>query len=75
MEQKKRWSDFTSAQKAAIVATGTVEVVLTVVALVDLSRRPRSQVRGPKALWVLGCAVQPVGPVAYLMAGRRSAAE
>lgn len=75
MEQKKRWSDFTSAQKAAIVATGTVEVVLTVVALVDLSRRPRSQVRGPKALWVLGCAVQPVGPVAYLMAGRRAAAE
>lgn len=75
MEQKKQWSDFTPAQKAAIVASGTVEVVLTVVALVDLSRRPRSQVRGPKALWVLGCAVQPVGPVAYLLAGRRPATE
>ena len=49
-----------------------IEVVLTTVALADLARRPRTQVRGPKPLWVLGCIVQPLGPIAYLAIGRRS---
>lgn len=71
--EQKRWRDFTPAQKATIVAAGAVEVVLTTVALVDLVRRPSAQVRGPKLVWVAGCAVQPVGPVAYLVLGRRRA--
>jgi hypothetical protein len=69
--QKKRWSDLTSRQRTAIVIAGGVEVVLTTAALVDLARRPGSQVRGSKALWAVGCFVQPVGPVAYLTLGRR----
>lgn len=71
MEQKKRWSDFTPRQKRAIVVAGTVEVVLTTVALRDLVRRPKAGVRGPKLVWALGCTVQPVGPIAYLVLGRR----
>lgn len=54
----------------AIVALASVELALTATALVDLARRPAAQVRGPKALWALGCFVQPVGPVAYLAVGR-----
>jgi Phospholipase_D-nuclease N-terminal len=69
---KKRWSDFTGRQQAAILAGTAIEVILTTVALADLARRPRAQVRGPKPLWVLGCVVQPVGPIAYLMFGRCS---
>jgi hypothetical protein len=42
------------------------------VALRDLARRPKERVRGPKAVWALGCFVQPLGPVAYLVVGRRS---
>ena len=53
------------------MAGAAVEVVLTTVALVDLARRPAAQVRGNKALWALGCFIQPVGPVAYLTVGRR----
>lgn len=60
-----------AGQRAAIVAGAAVEVVLTATALVDLARRPTAQVRGPKAVWALGCFVQPVGPVAYLAFGRR----
>jgi hypothetical protein len=48
-----------------------VEIALTATALVDLARRPARQVRGPKQLWLLGCFVQPVGPLAYLALGRR----
>ena len=50
MERKQRWSDLTPRQRAAIVAAGTIEVVLTTVAIVDLSRRPRAQVRGSKQI-------------------------
>jgi hypothetical protein len=69
---KKQWNDFTTGQRAAILAGTAIEVVLTTVSLVDLARRPRAQVRGPKPLWVLGCVVQPVGPIAYMVIGRRS---
>jgi hypothetical protein len=69
--RKKRWSDLTSRQRTAILVAGGVEVVLTTVALLDLARRPRAEVRGSKALWAVGCVVQPVGPIAYLMVGRR----
>ena len=67
----KRWSDLTRTQQGLIIAAGAVELVLTVTALVDLARRTADQVRGPKPLWVLSCFVQPVGPLAYLVLGRR----
>jgi phospholipase D-like protein len=71
MANTRRWSDLTDTQQKAIVVSAAVETVLTTVALVDLARRPAAQVRGPKSLWALGCFVQPVGPVAYLVLGRR----
>jgi hypothetical protein len=71
MATTKRWSDLTDAQRAAIVVAAGVELVLTSLALVDLARRPAAQVRGPKVLWALGSVVQPVGPIAYLLFGRR----
>jgi hypothetical protein len=74
MEQKKRWEDFTPAQQKAIMAGAAVEVALTGVALVSLARRPRSLVRGPKLLWLIGLVVQPFGPLAYLTLGRRTSA-
>jgi hypothetical protein len=72
MATKKQWRDFSGGQRAAILVATAIEVVLTSVALADLARRPRVQVRGPKPLWVLGCVVQPFGPIAYLALGRRS---
>ena len=71
MEQKKTWDDLSDGQQKAIIVAAAVEVVLTTIALVDLARRPRDLVRGPKALWALGCFVQPVGPIAYLAIGAR----
>ena len=72
--QKKKWSDLTPTQQRAVIAGGTVELVLTAVALRDLARRPASEVRGRKSLWVLSFAVQPFGPLAYLLRGRRTPA-
>jgi hypothetical protein len=68
---KKRWRDFTPLQQRAIVVAAAAELVTTTAALVDLKRRSRSQVRGPKLLWVLAFVVQPFGPLAYFSFGRR----
>jgi hypothetical protein len=54
MATKKRWTDFSGGQRAAILVASAIEVVLTSVALADLARRPRVQVRGPSlyGFWV-----------------------
>ncbi len=69
-KQKKKWSDLTPNQKRAVYVGGVIETVVTVAALRDLVRRPSSEVRGPKAAWVLAFFVQPFGPIAYFAAGR-----
>jgi phospholipase D-like protein len=71
MAAKKKWSDLTALQKRVIYAGGAAETLMTVTALWDLARRPSYQVRGPKALWLLGFVVQPFGPLAYFAAARR----
>ena len=71
MAQRKSWSQMTPRSRAGVVALSLVELLLTVVALRDLSTRDRAAVRGPKWIWSLVCLVQPVGPIAYLAFGRR----
>ena len=70
MADKKRWEDFTPTQKTAIVVGATLELVVTSIALRDLARRPRSEVRGPKLLWLFSFFVQPIGAPLYLLFGR-----
>lgn len=68
---KQKWSDLTTMQKRAIGVGGALEAVMTLAALRDLSSRRGDEVRGPKAAWVLALVVQPIGPIAYFVAGRR----
>ena len=65
------WDAMPPWRRAGAFALGVVEVVATTAAVVDLARRPRDQVRGPKALWWPALTVQPFGPFAYLALGRR----
>jgi hypothetical protein len=69
--QRRQWSDLTRTQQALVVAGSAAEIALTTIAAADLARRPRSQVRGPRWAWGLALTVQPVGPVLYLLVGRR----
>ena len=73
-KNKKKWSELSPATRAAIVAGGVAEVIVTSVALRDLVRRPAALVRGPKPLWGAALVVQPVGSPLYLVAGRRTPA-
>lgn len=68
---RKKWSELSSTQQTAILVAASIEVSLTITSLIDLARRPSAQIRGPKAAWVAGVFVQPVGPIAYLTLGIR----
>ncbi len=71
MDTRRKWNDLTPAQQRALIAVGAVEVVLTGIALRDLAGRSASEVHGRKWAWALALTVQPFGPIAYLLRGRR----
>lgn len=69
-----RWSELSQRKRRLIVVTGAVEGVLKIAALVDLARRPNTEVRGSKARWAVALVlINSVGivPVAYFVVGRR----
>ena len=70
-KRKQRWQDLRPGHQSFILGLGAMELVTTTVAMIDLARRPRELVRGPKLAWVAAAVVQPFGPVAYLLFGRR----
>jgi hypothetical protein len=70
-DARERWQRMPRWQQAGVVALAATEVVLTTRAAVDLARRDKSAVRGPKLLWWPVLTVQPFGPVAYLKWGRK----
>ncbi|MBI4940974.1 MAG: PLDc N-terminal domain-containing protein [Actinobacteria bacterium] len=67
----RSWSDLSRWQRAGILTLGSVELALTATAAVDLWSRPRTEVNGVKARWWPVLLIQPVGPVVYLLRGRR----
>jgi hypothetical protein len=71
VKTRRRWSDFTPAQKAAIAIVGMVQVLLLVAALVDLRRRPAARINGNKKLWVFVSFIDFFGPIAYFLFGRK----
>lgn len=68
---KKDWRDLSSREKTAVLVAGTVQVSLSLAALLDIYRRPGEEIRGNKALWTLASLVNFVGPISYFLFGRR----
>jgi len=66
-----RWRDLSKGQRAVLGAAAAAELSLKIAALIDISRRPAEQIRGPKALWRSAQVVNLVGPVSYFAFGRR----
>jgi hypothetical protein len=68
---RMKWSDLSDRQRALVVAAAAAELSLKIAALVDIKRRPASQIRGPKAFWRLAMAVNLIGPLSYFAIGRK----
>jgi len=69
----KKWSDMTPQQRAGTVVLGAIQIVLLVVAIVDMARRPPELVRGKKRFWAPVLLINGIGPLAYLVFGRLDA--
>ncbi len=77
MAGKRKWSELSERTRRLIVIGGAVEGVLKLAALIDIKRRPASEIRGPKWLWAGSVAVVSsagVLPITYFLLGRRRAA-
>ncbi len=66
-----RWNDFSTAQKAALIAAGTVQMGLFAAAWLDLNRRQPDQLNGSKAGWRAALFLNTIGPLAYFAQGRK----
>ena len=71
---RRRWSDLSKRTRTLIVAVAVADGALRVAALIDIQRRPASQIRGQKWAWTTAVAlVNSAGavPVSYFVFGRR----
>jgi len=68
-----RWADLSDGQRRVLVAAAAAEATLKIAALIDIQRRPKSQIRGPKTLWRAAMVVNLLGPVSYFTVGRKRA--
>lgn len=68
-----RWSDLSPRTRRLILVGAAAEAALKAAALIDIARRPASQIRGTKRAWRLAMIVNSAGviPVSYFAAGRR----
>ena len=73
----RRWSDVSDRNRKVIIAAAVGEAVLKTAVLIDISRRPASQIRGSKRMWIIAAVVvnsAGLGSLSYFAFGRRSAA-
>jgi hypothetical protein len=70
----KKWSDLSERSRKLIMAGAVAEGGLKIAALIDIKRRPASQIRGPKWVWAtVVILVNSFGgaPLSYFAFGRR----
>jgi hypothetical protein len=71
---KRRWSDLSARTRKLIIIGAVFEASLKAAALVDMKRRPASQIRGSKWVWApVVIIVNSLGaaPISYFVFGRR----
>jgi hypothetical protein len=74
MALKQRWSDLSPRTRKLLIVAGIAEASLKTAALIDIKRRPASDIRGSKWIWVpTVIAVNSFGavPLSYFAFGRR----
>ena len=70
----RRWSDLSARNRKLIAIAAVAEAGLKTAVLIDLRRRPASQIRGSKWMWVAIAVLvnsAGVGSLSYFLFGRR----
>jgi hypothetical protein len=71
---RQRWSDLSERTRRLLIAAAVTDGALRVAALIDIKRRPASQIRGRKPVWAAAIAIissAGVLPISYFVFGRR----
>ena len=71
---RKRWSELSPHAQRLIIAGASIEGVAKLAALIDLARRPSTQIKGPKMGWAAAITtINAAGavPILYLTRGIR----
>ena len=74
----RKWSDLSDRNRRLIIAAASAEAVLKTAVLIDIRRRPASQIRGSKWMWIVAAVLvnsAGVGSLSYFVFGRRRHAE
>ncbi len=73
MAAKQKWGDLSERSRRLILAGAVTEGCLKIAALIDIKRRPASQIRGAKWKWVVALIPNSagLGAIAYFVFGRR----
>jgi PspC domain len=53
MPARKRWSDLCERTRRLLITAATADGIFRVAALMDIKRRPASQIRGQKRMWAM----------------------
>jgi hypothetical protein len=70
----RRWSDLSDRSRRLIIVAASAEAVLKMAVLLDIRRRPASQIRGSKRIWIAAAVLvnsAGIGPLSYFAFGRR----
>ena len=70
----RRWSDLSERNRRLIIAAAITEAILKTAVVIDIRRRPASQIRGSKRMWIAAAVLvnsAGVGPLSYFAFGRR----
>jgi hypothetical protein len=70
----KKWNDLSKRTRGLLIVAAAAEASLKTAALIDLKRRPASEIRGPKWAWAAAVVViNSFGgaPLSYFAFGRR----
>ena len=71
---RQRWSDLSKRTRVLLVTAAAADGALRVAALIDIRRRPASQIRGRKWMWAAAIALVSsagVVPISYFVFGQR----
>jgi hypothetical protein len=71
--RQRAWNDLSPREQTGVLVAGSVQLALAATAWTDLARRQAALVNGPKLLWAVIIGVNFIGPIAYLVGGRRKA--
>jgi hypothetical protein len=53
----RRWSDLSDRSRRLVIAAATAEAILKTAVLIDIRRRPASQIRGSKRMWIVAAVL------------------